>query len=63
MLAPRGTTTQYLLFNKYYDDRKDPSEINFNLIRTFNANTDSSIAIEGNSENAVKVYSLNIPLK
>ena len=63
ILAPRSTTNQYLLFNKYYDDGKDPTEISFNLVRTINSNIDKDTVAEGNSENAVKVYSLNIPLK
>ncbi len=48
-----------LLFDKYYDDNKTPSQINFNNVRilgNFNGNEDK----ENGSQNAIKTYSLNI---
>ncbi len=60
LLAPGETTTYYLLFDKYYDDGKTPTEINFNLIRLYGNNQET--AIEGLSTNANTTYSMNIHL-
>ena len=62
IIEPRGTKTYYILFDKYYDDGKSPTEINFNLIKIFNANVNNQIAIQGDTNTANKVYSMNIPL-
>lgn len=61
LLAPGQTTTYYLLFDKYYDDGKTPTEIDFNLIRVYGNNQD--VAVEGLSTNANSTYSMNISLK
>ena len=64
IIVDAGTTkTYYLLFDKFYDDGKDPSELNLNLIRVFSANIDNETAIQGETSVASKVYSLNIPLR
>ena len=60
LLAPGETTTYYLLFDKYYDDGKTPTEINFNLIRLYGNNQET--AIEGLSTNSNTTYSINIQL-
>ena len=60
LLAPGETTTYYLLFDKYYDDGKTPTEINFNLIRLYGNNQET--AVEGLSTNANTTYSMNIHL-
>ena len=62
ILAPRETKAFYLLFDKYFDDGKIPTELNFNLIRTFDSNINSETAIVGDTNISSKVYSLNIPL-
>lgn len=62
IVEPRETKTYYILFDKYYDDGKNPTEINFNLVRTFDANVNNQIAVQGDTNTANKVYSLNIPL-
>lgn len=63
VVEPKGTRTYYLLFDKFYDDGKEPSELNLNLVRVFDTNVSSETAIQGEAEDASKVYSLNIPLK
>lgn len=60
ILAPGSSGTYYLLFDKFYDDGKDPKEINFNLIRVYGNNED--LAKEGLTSNANLTYSMNIPL-
>ena len=61
MIIPPGRTINYfLLFDKYYDDGKTPTELNFNLIRVFG--NDEDLANEGLSSNANVSYSMNIPL-
>lgn len=60
LLAPGQTMTYYLLFDKYYDDGKTPTEMNFNLIRLYG--NDQETATEGLSTNANTTYSMNIPL-
>ena len=60
ILAPGQTTNYFLLFDKYYDDGKTPTEMSFNLIRVFG--NDEDIANEGLSSNAYVSYSMNIPL-
>lgn len=62
IVEPREKKTYYILFDKYYDDGKNPTEINFNLVRTFDANVNNQIAVQGDTNTANKVYSLNIPL-
>lgn len=62
-VEPKSTRTYYLLFDKFYDDGKEPSELNLNLVRVFDTNTSSETAMQGEVEDATKVYSLNIPLK
>lgn len=63
VIEPNGTRTYYLLFDKFYDDGKEPSELNLNLVRVFDTNTNNQTAVQGKVEDATKVYSLNIPLK
>lgn len=63
IIEARSTKTYYLLFDKFYDDGKDPSELRLNLIRVFDANVDNETAIQGGTSAASKVYSLNIPLR
>ena len=53
-------TNVFLLFDKYYDDGKTPTEMNFNLIRVYG--NDESLANEGLSSNANVAYSMNINL-
>lgn len=60
ILAPGQTTNYFLLFDKYYDDGKTPTEMSFNLIRVFG--NDEDLANEGLSSNAYVSYSINIPL-
>lgn len=60
ILAPGQTTNYFLLFDKYYDDGKTPTEMSFNLIRVFG--NDEDLANEGLSSNAYVSYSMNIPL-
>lgn len=60
LLAPGQTGTYYLLFDKYYDDGKEPKEMNFNLIRVYENN--EKLASEGLSTNAETTYSMNISL-
>ena len=60
LLAPGQTGTYYLLFDKYYDDGKEPKEMNFNLIRVYGNN--EKLASEGLSANAETTYSMNISL-
>ena len=62
MILPPGKTINYfLLFDKYYDDGKNPKELRLNLIRLFG--TDEESASEGLTENANLTYSMNISLK
>lgn len=63
IIAPGETRNLYILFNKFADDDKEPEEISFNLIRVYNSNVDRQTALEGNSEEAERTYSMNIPLK
>ena len=63
IIEPKGTKTYYLLFDKFYDDGKDPSELNLNLIRVFDANIDIKTETNVETSQASKIYSLNIPLK
>lgn len=60
ILEPGQTTNVFLLFDKYYDDGKDPTEMNFNLIRVYG--NDEKLANEGLSSNANTAYSMNIKL-
>ena len=60
LLAPGQTGTYYLLFDKYYDDGKEPKEMNFNLIRVYGNN--EKLASEGLSANSEITYSMNISL-
>ena len=60
IIAPGQKVNCFLLFDKYYDDGKDPKEMNFNLIRVFGNNED--LAKEGLTSNANVSYSMNIPL-
>lgn len=62
MIGPKETAKYFLLFDKFYDDGKESSELNFNLVRVFASNVNNEIASEGNTNTASKVYSLNIPL-
>lgn len=62
IIAPKETARYYLLFDKFYDDGKEPSELKFNLIRVFGSNIDDRTVAEGDTNIASKVYSLNIPL-
>ena len=61
ILAPGQTGTYYLLFDKFFDDGKQPQEINFNLIRVYGSNKE--VALEGLSSNANTTYSMNIEFK
>lgn len=63
IIKPGSTQTYYILFDKFYDDGKEPSELNLNLIRVFGTNIDNQTALKGETSEASKVYSLNIPLK
>ena len=58
ILSPGSSGTYYLLFDKFYDDGKDPIEMNFNLIRVYGNNED--LAKEGLTSNANITYSLNL---
>lgn len=58
ILAPGSSGTYYLLFDKFYDDGKNPKEINFNLIRLYG--NDEEVAKEGLTSNATTTYSLNL---
>ena len=60
ILAPGQTTNVFLLFDKYYDDGKTPTEMSFNLIRVYGNNQE--LATEGLSSNANVAYSMNINL-
>ena len=60
ILAPGQTTNYFLLFDKYYDDGKTPTEMSFNLIRVYGNNQE--LATEGLSSNANVAYSMNINL-
>ncbi len=60
IIAPGQKAAVYLLFDKYYDDHKTPSEINFNLIRVYG--NDEETASQGLTENANSSYSINISL-
>lgn len=60
IIAPGQKAAVYLLFDKYYDDHKTPSEINFNLIRVYG--NDEETASQGLTENANSSYSMNISL-
>lgn len=60
ILEPGQTTNVFLLFDKYYDDGKNPTEMNFNLIRVYG--NDEKLANEGLSSNANTAYSMNIKL-
>lgn len=60
IIAPGQKAAVYLLFDKYYDDHKTPSEINFNLIRLYG--NDEETATQGLTENANSSYSMNISL-
>ena len=62
MIIPPGRTTNYfLLFDKYYDDNKKPTELNFNLIRLYG--NDAETAQEGSTQNSNLTYSMNVTLK
>ncbi len=61
LLAPGQSGIYYLLFDKYFDDGKNPTELDFNLVRVYGNNQD--VAEEGLSENANTSYSINIPLR
>lgn len=58
ILAPDSSGTYYLLFDKFYDDGKNPKEMNFNLIRLYG--NDEEVAKEGLTSNATTTYSLNL---
>ena len=60
IIAPGQKVSCFLLFDKYYDDGKDPKEMNFNLIRVFGNNEEQ--AKEGLTSNANVSYSMNIQL-
>lgn len=60
ILAPGQTTNVFLLFDKYYDDGKTPTEMSFNLIRVYGNNEE--LATEGLTSNANVAYSMNINL-
>ena len=60
ILSPGSSRTYYLLFDKFYDDGKEPKEMNFNLIRLYG--NDEEVAKEGLTSNANVSYSMNIPL-
>lgn len=60
IIAPGQKVNCFLLFDKYYDDGKDPKEMNFNLIRIFG--NDEDLAKEGLTANANLTYSMNITL-
>ncbi len=61
IIAPGRTMNYFLLFDKYYDDNKNPRELNFNLIRLYG--NDLETAQEGSTENSNLAYSMNIKLK
>lgn len=61
ILAPGSSKIYYLLFDKYVDDGKTPTELNLNLIRVYGNNREN--ADNGKTEDATKAYSMNIPLK
>lgn len=61
IIIPPGKTMNYfLLFDKFYDDGKTPTEMNLNLIRLFGDNEE--LATEGLTQNANVTYSMNITL-
>ena len=60
IISPGKAANVFLLFDKYYDDGKTPTEMNFNLIRLYSNNQET--AIEGLSTNANTTYSMNISL-
>ena len=59
-LKPGNTNTYHFIFDKYYDDGKDPTELNLNLVRVYDNNEEKALA--GKSSDALKAYSMNIPL-
>lgn len=62
LIIPPGRTTNYfLLFDKYYDDNKNPTELNFNLIRLYG--NDAETAQEGSTQNSNLTYSMNVTLR
>lgn len=57
-LEPNTTKNFNFIFNKFADDHKTPTELNFNDIAVFNKYSSNSTV-----EQAEKLYSLNIKLK
>ena len=60
VLEPGETTNEVFIFDKYYDDEKDPAEICLENVRILE---EYSETIENTSELASRMYSYNISLR
>ena len=62
VLLPGETKEFQIIFDKYYDSKKDDEEINLNYIRVLQDYSEE-ITLEEQNARAIKIYSFNIGLK
>lgn len=62
ILSPGESIECYLLFDKFFDDQKEPKELNFNYIRIIDNNITKDEINNIEPQDANKIYSMNIPL-
>ena len=60
VLNPGQTRKEVFIFDKFYDDGKDPTEISLENVRIMET---YSTTMENTYEDADRMYSFNIPLK
>ena len=60
IIPPGKTYSYFLLFDKFYDDGKNPKELNFNLIRVYG--DDLETAQGGLTASSEVAYSMNVTL-
>lgn len=62
VIYPNDSKTINIVFNEYFDDKKDPRSLIFNNIRVLPKYTNVPENTEDENNNAVKLYSLEIDL-
>lgn len=62
VILPNETVSREIVFNEYFDDKQDPTQLIFNSIRILPEFTGHEEKAEEENANAIKLYSLKIDL-